>query len=48
MTVTALREVLASSTTPLSAVEGGGGYGVDVGLGGETFTLVFDTGSSDL
>jgi hypothetical protein len=45
----ALLDVLAASaTTPLNPVESGGGYGIQVGLGGDDFTLVFDTGSSDL
>lgn len=43
-----LSELAASKTTPLIAVESGGGYAVDVELGSDSFTLIFDTGSSDL
>ena len=45
---TALRELISTATTKLEAVESGAGYAVNVELNGDTFTLSFDTGSSDL
>ena len=40
--------LLAGRTTSLNPVMLGGSYGMSVGLGDESFTLIFDTGSSDL
>ena len=45
---TALLETLASGTESLGSVESGGAYGIEVGLGGASYDVVFDTGSSDL
>lgn len=39
---------LATDIEPLKSVEGGGAYGLEVGLSGETYDVVLDTGSSDL
>ncbi|KAK3714966.1 hypothetical protein LTR37_007456 [Vermiconidia calcicola] len=33
---------------PLNPVENGAAYAIDVGLGNDTYSLIFDTGSSDL
>ena len=38
----------AAGITTLTPVEQGAGYGADIQLGGQSFTLIFDTGSSDL
>lgn len=45
-----LRNVLAGtvSSTSIDAAESGAGYAIDIDFGGETFSVIFDTGSSDL
>lgn len=46
---TVLRNALASGTsTSINAAESGAGYAIDIDFGAETFSVIFDTGSSDL
>ena len=40
--------MLDVSTTALQPIEDGAGYGVEVGIGSQSFVELFDTGSSDL
>lgn len=44
----ALRNVAKAVSTPIEAIEGGAAYTIDIDFGGQTYSVIFDTGSSDL